>query len=75
MSTDTEPRTITATMEVGGYYGFNFPGSPGGSGTFEGWTDFGWMIFTNNAGETRFYNPALLCTIRPERYDSIIAGS
>ena len=69
-----ETRAIAATMEVGGYYDFNFAGMPRAHGTFEGWTDFGFMVFTSNEGETLFYNPALLCTIRPERFDSIIAG-
>lgn len=75
-------QTVVATMEVGSFYEFNFAGVPAGRGTFEGWTDFGWMIFTtlnknrpdDTYTETRFYNPAMLCTIRPETFDSIIAG-
>lgn len=63
-SMTTTPQAPVATMEIGGYYDFNFAAAPGGSGTFEGWTDFGWMIFTNEEGETRFYNTALLCTLR-----------
>jgi hypothetical protein len=67
--------TAVATMVVGSYYEYNFLASLRGAGTFEGWTDFGWLIFTDRDRETRFYNPALLCTIRPERFDSTIAGS
>lgn len=63
-----------ATMLVGETYDYNFAGMPGGSGTFLGWTDFGWLVFrTYEAdrvdGEVRFYNPALLCTLRPETWE------
>lgn len=74
-ATTTFKTPVVATMEVGGFYEFHFALAPRAAGTFEGWTDFGWMIFTNTNGETRFYNPALLATIRPEQFDSMIAGS
>jgi hypothetical protein len=60
---------VAATMEEGGFYRFNVAGAPGASGTFLGWTDFGWMIFADEDEDVRFYNPALLCTIRPDSYD------
>lgn len=66
MQTVSEEKTIVGTMNAGGYYQFITPGFPRSEGTFEGWTDFGWMVFTDNDGETRFWNPANLSNIRPE---------
>lgn len=56
----------TYTLEEGGVYEYNFAGSPGGRGTFLGWTDFGWLAIRVSKEDTIrvvFYNPALLCRL------------
>jgi hypothetical protein len=74
MSTDRTHTPTTFALHVGETYRFNFAGMPSGEGIFLGWTSFGYIVLDMGGDDMggddgiNFYNPALLCTIRPETY-------
>ncbi len=57
------------TLIEGESYGFNFAGAPGGHGIFRGFVQpIGYIALEDDEGNVTFYNPSLLCTLRPETY-------
>ena len=64
--TTTQTQAPTFALHVGETYRFNFAGTPTGEGIFLGWTTFGYIVLDmgDEAG-VNFYNPALICTLRP----------
>jgi len=66
--TNTQTQAPTFELHVGETYRFNFAGMPSGEGIFLGWTTFGYIVLDRGDDGVSFYNPALLCTLRPETY-------